>query len=134
MSELTAYAVFLGILFAVVALSSLSYQSPQGRSTGMSLYAFTVVCGAVLLGTLRSYQAALYCSTAPPAAFAYFFFFGFHPNLSGIDQIAIIAFIAVWVAYTVRVVKMARRYPEMPEGDASGKPRNRRHWWRRNLK
>ncbi|MCP5153145.1 MAG: hypothetical protein H6983_03200 [Ectothiorhodospiraceae bacterium] len=125
--ELYAYAIFLGTLFAVVSVAALTGKLPGGRLPGVAFYAFAMVCAAVLLGFGRSHLAALYTATGPVAALAYFYLFGFHPKLSGIDHVAIVLFVVLWLRYSVRVIAIARRYGEMPEGE--GKPRGRRGRW-----
>jgi hypothetical protein len=127
--ELTAYAVFLGFLFGVLALVTLAEAAPGGRSPGMSLYSFTMVCAAVLLGTTRHYHAALWCSTAPPAALVWLYVFAHHPGLGNIDHVVIVVFALLWIRYGLRVIAITRRYEAMPPGDAP--PPSSRRWGRR---
>jgi hypothetical protein len=108
--ELLAYAILSGVLFALVALAALSTQLPHGNAKGVSLYAFTQVCAAVLLGTTRSACAALYCATAPLAGLVYFGLFGFHPALGGGDKVLLVTAMVLWVAYCGRLIKVARAY------------------------
>ena len=111
--ELLAYATLSGVLFAVVALAALSVQLPHGDAPGVSLYAFTQLCAAVLLGATRSAWAALYCAAAPLAALLYFGVFGFHPAIGAGDKVLLVAAMVLWVAYGARLVKVARAYPAL---------------------
>ena len=128
-SELTAYAIFLGFLFGVAAVITLSPQAPGGRSAGMSLYSLSILCAAVLLGMTRHYWAALYCSTAPAGMLLGIYVFAGHTRLSPIDELVIIVFSALWARYGLRVNAIARHYEQMPEGDPPA--RTRRGWGRR---
>jgi len=127
--ELTAYAIFLGFLFGILAVITLSSQAPGGRSAGMSLYSFTVVCAAVLLATNRSYYAALYCSSAAPASLIWIYVFAHHPNLNTLDHAVIVIFALLWMRYGFRVTAIARAFEDMPAGEAPTD--TRRRWGRR---
>jgi Flp pilus assembly protein protease CpaA len=119
-NELFVYALFLGIFFAVVAMVSLTGVGHPGRSPGVALYAFSIVCAAILLGATRHYYAAVYCTTAPPAALLYFYLFGFHPNLGAIDHAVIVFVVVIWLRYSFRVLAIGKGYEDMPLGP-SGK-------------
>ena len=95
--ELFGYAVFVGVLFAVLAVASLSSELPHGDAAGVSLYAFSVCCAAILLGATRSAWAALWCAGAPLAALVYFACYGFHPGLETPDKILIVALMLGWL-------------------------------------
>ena len=116
--ELFFYALFVGVLFAMVAVMALSGRLPHGGEHAVSLYAFTVVCAAVLLGATRHPWAALWCSSAPIGALAYFAVYGFHPNLDVPDKVLLIALMLLWLVYARRVVAVARAYPQLsgPQG------------------
>jgi hypothetical protein len=118
--ELYAYAVFVGVLFAMVTGGALLSQDPQIRSDIVAAYGFSVVCAALIFGFTKAVAAAWYCAVAPLAALLYFFLHGFHPNLGTIDHVVLIGFALIWLRYSLRVVAIARAYPDMPEpsGDA----------------
>ena len=124
--ELTAYAIFLSFLFGVLAVITLSSQAPGGRSAGMSLFSFTLVCAAVLLGVTRHYYAALYCSTAAPASLLWLYVFAHHPKLDTIDHAVIVIFSLLWIRYGLRIIAIARAYGDMPEARS---PRDRERRW-----
>jgi hypothetical protein len=116
--ELRFYAVITGVLFALVSLAALSNSLPHGDARGVSLYAFTQVCAALLLGMTRSAWAALYCASAPLAALVYFAMFGFHSSLGVADKTLLLAAMVLWVAYSGRLVAIARAYAGLAERDA----------------
>lgn len=119
-SEVLAYCLFMGVLFTVVALGAMSELSPTGRSPFTTLYGFTVVCACLLLNYTKAVPAAVYLGTAPLAGLVYL-----AATLAGsgtprepIDtsMVAVVLLLLLW--YSVRLVNLARGYPQMPEGDA----------------
>lgn len=123
--EIFAYALFMGVLFAVLSLVSLGGGEAYGRSGFGSLYAFTVVCAAVILGVMRSYLAAIYLGAAPAGMLIFLYWNGFSPKLGVIDQLLIVAVALLLLRYSFRLAAVVRAYPDMPEGEAS-QPRRRR--------
>jgi hypothetical protein len=113
--ELFTYTLFVGVLFGVVAIASLSDRLPHGNAAIVPIYAFTVVCAAILLGLTRHPWAAFYCAGAPIAALGYFAAYGFHPNLAALDKVVLTAVVLAWLAYAARTVTIARNYPSLPE-------------------
>lgn len=113
--ELRFYAVFSGVLFGLVSIASLSSSLPHGDARGVSLYAFTQVCAALLLGATRGAWAAIYCASAPLAVLLYFVLFGFHPNLGGADKTLMVLAAVLWVFYGGRLIAIARAHPEAPQ-------------------
>ena len=63
--ELKAYAIFLGFLFAVVSVVALSAHGPMGRAPGVSMYCFTMVCAALILGQEPIPPTTANCSSWP---------------------------------------------------------------------
>ena len=114
-NEIYVYAVFLGTLFCVIAVLANAGALHHGRSFGVSLYAFSVVCAAIVFGFTKHPAPAWYCGLAPVAALAYFFYFGFHPNSSAIDNVVILLVIALWLRYSWRVIAIGRHFEDMPE-------------------
>jgi len=113
--ELFSYSLFLAVLFAVISVSSLSEQAPQGRSDVVSIYAFCVVCSAIILATTKSSAAAHVCASAPLAALLFFFLEGFPPGLGEIDKWVLVGAALGLFGYSLRVVAMAKSYPDMPD-------------------
>ncbi len=118
--EIFSYSLFLAVLFAVISVASLSDQAPQGRSEVVSIYAFCVVCGAIVLAMTKSSAAALVCASAPLAALLYFFLEGFPPGLGAIDKRVIVAVTLGLLVYSTRVVAVAKAYPNMPDAAEGG--------------
>lgn len=123
--EILAYSIFLGVLFGVVSITALSSSGPHGHSPNMALYAFTVTCTTVLFGYTKSYPAALYLSTAPLAGIAYLVFYGFGPDRHLIDTLLIGGVLVLLLWYSVRIIRVARIYPTLPEGGDDDTPRRR---------
>lgn len=117
--EMRFYAVITGLLFGLISLAALSNSLPHGSARGVSLYAFTQVCAALLLGATRSTWAALYCASAPLAALVYFAVFGFHPNLDAADKSLLLAAMVLWFVYCGRLVAIARAYAGSSEPNPS---------------
>jgi len=115
--ELLFYATLSGVLFALITLTALSSRLPHGDAPGVSLYAFTQVCAALLLGMTRSAWAAVYCASAPLAMLLYFALFGFHATLGTLDKTMLIAAAILWMLYCGRLVAVARAYPELAGAD-----------------
>ena len=113
--ELHAYAIFVGILFAMVAGGALLSQDPQIKSDAVAVYGFTVVCATIIFGSIKAVYAAWYCAAAPLVALLYFFIYGFHPHLNAIDHAVLIVFGLIWLRYSLRLVAIARAYPGLPE-------------------
>ncbi len=49
-NEITIYAVFIGTLFCVIAVLANTGALPHGRSFAVALYAFSIVCAAIVFG------------------------------------------------------------------------------------
>jgi hypothetical protein len=113
--EIYLYTVFIGLLFAVATLAALAGALPQGRSEAVALYGFSMVCAAILFGATKHLWPALYCSAAPLAVLFYFFTQGFPPQLGTIDHVVLIVFALIWLRYSMRVVSLAKAYPDLPE-------------------
>lgn len=117
--EIFSYTFFLALLFALISILSLTENAPYGRSHGVALYAISVSCSAVLFGVTKHVHAAYYFTMAPVATLAYFIFVGFPPDLASIDKLALIVIALVLLRYSLRVVAIAKRYPDMPGDPAN---------------
>ena len=113
--EALAYSVFIAILFAAIALSSMTGVSGQEREVGPVIFGFTMICAAVIFGFTKNYYSALWLSSAPVAAIAYFVIYGFKPKWAPIDQMVVLGFVGIWTLYSIRIAAIGRRYEEMPE-------------------
>lgn len=114
--ELFVYTIFLGMLFAVLSVASLSPDLPHRGAAGVSAYALSVVLAAVAFGVARHPWAAAYCASAPLAALFYFLIYGFHPNLGTGDKVLLTVVVLVWLRYSWRVLAIVRSFPSMPPG------------------
>jgi hypothetical protein len=104
--ELFSYSVLVAVLCAVLAVATLSSGLPHAE--GVSVYAFSVCCAAILLGATRHPWAALWCAGAPGAALVYFAVWGFPGNLESPGKVLSVAAMAAWLLYSGRVVAVAR--------------------------
>ena len=117
--ELHFYALFVGVLCAVISVVALSNKLPHGNAVIVSLYAFSVVCAAILLGMSRHPWAAFWCATPPLAGLAYFAAYGFHPNLGAQDKVLLVVAMIAWLVYCRRLLAVARAYPGLPQAAGS---------------
>jgi hypothetical protein len=117
--EIFAYTVFFVILFAVACLAALA---SAGTSDLIVLYAFSAIVSTVVLGVTKHLYAAWYCGAVPVAFLLYLLVYGFPAGLAPIDHFVLIAFALIWLRYAVRVIGIARAYPDMPgqEKDSEG--------------
>ena len=115
--ELFVYTLFLGVLFGVVGVASLSPTLPHGDTLGVSLYAFLVAGAAVVFGFSNHPAAAAVCASAPVGVLTYFALYGFHPNAATGDKILQVIIAALWLRYSWRVLQIARAYPTMRDRD-----------------
>lgn len=108
--ELFGYALLVGVLAGVLSVAALSAGLPHADAGGVSLYAFTVCCAAILLGATRHPWAALWCASAPLALLAYFAVWGFHPALESREKVLLVLIAVVWLLYSRRTVAVARAW------------------------
>lgn len=115
--EVFVYTLFLGVLFAVIGVASLSPTLPHGDTLGVSLYAFLVAGAAIIFGFSKHPNAAAICASAPVGVLIYFTLYGFHPNAATGDKILQVIIAMLWLRYSWRIVQIARAYPTMRDGD-----------------
>ena len=115
--ELFGYSVFMGVLFGVIAVVTLSPKLPHAGAAIVPIYAFTVCCAAVLLGFTRHPWAALWCAAAPLAALGYFAVWGFHSNLDFGDKVLLVAVALASLLYSRRVVAVTRAWQRLAGAD-----------------
>jgi hypothetical protein len=114
--ELFVYTLFVGVLFAVVGVASISTELPHGDALGVPLYAFSLVWAAILFGLTRHVWAAAFCATAPVACLLYFLLYGFHPNLGPWDKVLLAVIVLAWLRYTWRVLAIVRAWSDLTPG------------------
>jgi hypothetical protein len=123
-SEIFAYCLFVGVLFSVVALSAMSEQSPHGRSPLVMLYGFTVVFASLLLNYTKMVPAAVYLGATPLAGLIYLMIYGIGSAREAVDTAVVTVVLLLLLWYSLRLVKIARQYPLLVEGNEES-PRRR---------
>lgn len=115
--EILAYSLFNGVLFSVVALGALSEAMPFGRSPAIGLYAFTVVCAAVVFHFTKVVPAAIVLAASPLAFVVFIVAYGFGPVRPVGDTVIVAVLVLALLFYSFRIVKVAQLYPSLPEGE-----------------
>lgn len=113
-NEIFVFSLFMGVLLVVFTLASLSPSGPHGRSFGLALYGFSVVCAAAIFALTKSVHAALYLGVTPLAALGYLFFYGFASERALIDSVLVTGVLVLLQGYSFRIVAIARAYPRLP--------------------
>lgn len=115
-NESFIYTIVLCTVAVVAALFAMASASgePNVILVLAAAYAVSVGVCALIYGFYKHVYAAIYCMTAPVAAFAYFLIEGFHPNLHTVDHVVLAIVMLLWLRYSLRVVAIARAYPNMP--------------------
>jgi len=116
-NEIFVYTVFIGTLFCVIALLANTGALPHGRSFGVALYSFTMVCATIVLGFTKNHFVAWYCGLAPVATLLYFFVLGFRPDSTTTDHVVILVIAALWLRYSWRIINIGKRFEDMPGPD-----------------
>ncbi|MCG8355912.1 MAG: hypothetical protein MI920_10100 [Kiloniellales bacterium] len=119
--ELFSYTFFMGLLFAIISIVSLTDNAVYGKSSLVALYAFTVSTAAVLFGLTKLLYAVAYLAAAPAVALAvlaYVFLVGLAPDLASIDKVVIIVIAVALLRYSLRVMAITRIYPSLRDGSS----------------
>ena len=124
-NEILIYSLFVGVLFGIVAITALSDETLHGRSPGIGLYGFSVVCACILFGYAKSYPAALYLSATPLAGLVYLYIYGFNSPRPRIDTILVAMLLLVLLGYSLRLIGLARGYTHFPEPGDEKSPKRR---------
>ena len=118
-SEVRFYCWFIIILFGVVTLTSFK-GGMEGGSVGVAYYGFTVVCAAALFGIAKIYPAALYLSATPLVSLAYLWLYGMGSERPMGDTIIVTLVLLVLLRYSLRLVAIAKAYPDMRDAPPDG--------------
>lgn len=110
--EIFACSLFTGLLFGLVCLVALA-RGDDGPALLVALYALTVVAAALVFATLKLKIAGYWCAAAAPAALALYLQVGFGGRLDWPDHVLILAVLALWLRYALRVAHLARAYPAL---------------------
>lgn len=124
-NEVFAYSLLLGVLFAFLGVIGIAGKLPQGEAIAAPIYAFFTVWMAVVFAWTRNQMAGAFCALAPVAVWLYLMIYGFPPKLGINDKVLIGIVLVVWVYYSWRIVRIAARYPDMPEPQDPPKPLRR---------
>ncbi len=114
-NEIFFYCIFIVLLFVGISLISMTDKAPYGRSFGASLFAFCMACSGLVLGMTKDFLAAIACTLAPASALAFALSFNLQPDMELIERLILIVFCGAWLRYAMRVINIARSYPELPE-------------------
>ena len=113
-SEVRFYCWFVIILFGVITLTSFKVGIEKG-SVGIAYYGLTVVCAAVMFGIAKFYPAALYLSATPLVSLTYLWLYGMGSERPLGDTIIVTLVLLALLRYSLRLVAIAKAYPEMSE-------------------
>jgi hypothetical protein len=78
-----------------------------------------------LFGFAKSYPAALYLSATPLAGLVYLFIYGFDSHRPRIDTIFVAMIVLLLLWYSLRLIALARAYPDLPEPGDEKSPKRR---------
>ena len=124
-NEILAYCLFMGILFCIVGLTAMSGATPHGRSPIMALYGITVVLAAIAFGIAKNYFAALYLSATPLTGLVYLLIYGFRSDRYLVDPLLVGLVVLLLLWYSLRVIALARAYPNLRKPENEEQPRRR---------
>lgn len=110
-NELFAYAFLLATLSAVMTAAALLGHGHVGglAAPAVPLYGGTLLVAATALGVAGYVAAAWYSATAPVLLWLVALTGNLRPGMTGGERLAVAVASAVWLAYAVRVVRIARR-------------------------
>lgn len=116
-NELFFYAIFLAVLFTLVAVVSATKYTDTGINTHLysALFGTTVALAGVLMSLIKWLPAGLISQIAPIGAALYVYFGGLRADLPQMDKYFLIGFCGLWLLYGFRVIAILKRYPDMPE-------------------
>lgn len=109
-NELFAYTWLLGTIFGVLTIVALGRRRPYGDGVAFAIaaYAFSVLCGALILGLTRRVAAARYCLTAPVALALIVAAGALGPYAGALGTLLLLVVMLAWLRYAVRVVAVAQ--------------------------
>lgn len=116
--EIFLYVMFVGTPFAllgVVSVAGITRQESIAYLLAL-LYSVSVLAALYYIQTTRHQVAAFYSGTAPLAIFLHFLVNGFPPRIHAVEQGLLLVFLLLWLRYTMRIIRVTKRYPEMREG------------------
>lgn len=116
-NELFAYTWLLGTVFGVLTLVALGRRRPYGDALAFAIaaYAFSVLCGALILGLSKSVAAARYCLTAPVALALIVAAGALGPYAGSLGTFLLLLVMLGWLWYAARVVAVAQAFGRAKE-------------------
>ena len=103
----------------------MSGATPHGRSPIIAVYGITVVFAAIAFGIAKNYFAALYLSATPLAGLLYLLIYGFRSDRHLVDTLLVGLVVLLLLWYSLRVIALARIYPNLRKPENEEQPRRR---------
>jgi hypothetical protein len=75
-----------------------------------------VLISLYYIQTLQHKYAAFFSATAPLVLLLHLIVNGFPSKTHEIEQALLIVFLLLWLRYAMRIIRIAKRFPEMREG------------------
>lgn len=118
--EIFLYLVFVATPFALIAYLSLAAIAREESVVYLLVLAYSVsiLISLVYVNAIKHQYAAFYSATAPLAILLHLVVEGFPSKLHEIEQAMLLIFLLLWLRYTMRIIRITKRFPEMREGVA----------------
>lgn len=124
-SELFFFAIMTSVLFGVGTFASLSGQAPYGVSKVGAIYCFMMVSAAVLVGSVKTVYAAIFCASAPAVVFGLLFVYGFPEKMALVDELLLLVIVMLIARYMWRVILICKVYKMLPYRASENRSRRR---------
>jgi hypothetical protein len=109
-SELFVYGLLLATLASIVAVMSVMDRTGGALAApGVALYGVAIALGAIALGAGGHPLAAWLCATAPLLVELGILSGALRPGMTTNERITFLTAGALWLAYALRIVRVARR-------------------------
>jgi len=116
--ELFLYVIFVGTpfgLFGFISLAAIAREESIAYLL-MLIYSVAVLISLYYIQTLKHKYAAFFSATAPLVLLLHLIVNGFPSRTHEIEQALLIVFLLLWLRYAMRIIRIAKRFPEMREG------------------
>lgn len=116
--EIFLYVVFVGTPFGLIGFVSLAgiAKAESIAYLLMMIYSVSALIALYYLHTVKNQYAAFYAATAPLVLLLHLFINGFPSKLHEIEQGLLLVFLLLWLRYAMRIIRIAKRFPEMRDG------------------
>ena len=110
-NELFVYGFLLATLAAVMTAAALLGHGRGGWLAGpvVPLYGAILLLAAIGIGVTGHPAAAWFCATAPALSWLAALTGDLRPGMTGGERLAVALASVLWLAYAVRVIRIARR-------------------------